>query len=513
MTILQSSINWVITNFEERLGDSYVYGGFYSPTDIQQGCDCSGCAGWVLEALVNTPANMDWQHDVSTESWAFDYTTNAPAAPGTLGPYGTISVGSDPSQLPTDAALWVNIMHGGGGVSSHMNTMLPTGFIMESNGTNGTCTNGTGGADQSNSEWTDHWYLPGPVTADVAPITPTPPPPATPVLYGIDVSNNNFGGPTNPNLSIIPGFVAEVVKESFSWIEAKVSEGSTFTDPTFSTIYEACIANDIICVGYHFVSTDDPAAQAQNFKNSLNGVSVPVMLDWEQGTWAQYEAVWQAFVNIGLTPEWEYIPEWYWQENGSPNLAMGTKLVASDWVNGTGFASAIYPGAGWAGWNAYGGQTPVILQFTNQAQVAGMTLDADAFLGSLSDLQNLLGIGDGFLSDLTTQQQQDVYNGILMLLQAVTGNLNPSLGQFLLPGSPTPIGSDWGPEPNLIDQVNALGTNSSVASLSTQVANVLTAVNNLASAVASLSADFSTTQTGLAVLSKLAELNSLLTSA
>jgi hypothetical protein len=165
VSVLQSSANWVLSAFQARLGDLYVFGGDYSPTVLTQGCDCSYCVGWVLEALTNTPADMSWAHNVSTESWYYDYTNNVPAPPGSTGPYGTIAVASL-ADIPSDAALTINIMHGGGGVSSHMNCVLQ-GIILESNGTFGTCTGGTGGTLSTNPEWTDHWYLPGPIDPDV----------------------------------------------------------------------------------------------------------------------------------------------------------------------------------------------------------------------------------------------------------------------------------------------------------------------------------------------------------
>ena len=152
MTIAQSNVTYIQQVFRARLGDSYVYGGVWSPTDPTQGCDCSGLVGTVLEALTNGPQNMSWDHVVSTESWPYDYDTNTPAAPGTVGPYGTIAVAS-PDDIPASAALTIDIMHGGGGENSHMNCVL-LGEIMESNGDNGTCTNGTGGALPTNPEWT-----------------------------------------------------------------------------------------------------------------------------------------------------------------------------------------------------------------------------------------------------------------------------------------------------------------------------------------------------------------------
>ena len=171
--VLQSSVNWVFWNFLERLGNPYVYGGMYAPALVPQGCDCSGVASWVLQALTLTPPGMpldengNWLHTVSTESWGYDYSTCTPVAPGTVGPYGTVAVASL-VDIPESAALTVDIMHGGGGESSHMQVSL-LGTLMESNGTSGTCTNGTGAYTADATLWTDHWYLPGPIVWDVLP--------------------------------------------------------------------------------------------------------------------------------------------------------------------------------------------------------------------------------------------------------------------------------------------------------------------------------------------------------
>jgi LysM domain len=196
MTVLQSSVNWVIAQAKARLGDEYVYGGVYSPTDLSQGCDCSGVVGWVLEALTK-PNDMSWAHVVSTESWYYDYANNTPAAPGTVGPFGTIAVASL-ADIPADAALTINIMHGGGGEDSHTNCVVPLpgslpyeGVIIESNGDAGSCTNGTGAYLATADLWTDHWYLPGPWTFDVPPgqAPPVPAPGKTyTVVAGDDLS-------------------------------------------------------------------------------------------------------------------------------------------------------------------------------------------------------------------------------------------------------------------------------------------------------------------------------------
>ena len=89
----------------------------------------------------------------------------------------------------------------------------------------------------------------------------------------------------------------------------------------------------------------------------------------------------------------------------------------------------LYPGSRWSGWDPYGGATPVILQFTSQAQVAGLVCDADAFVGTVADLNQLLGIGGtggtggtgGPLMALTDAQQQQLLAAVLDIQAQLRG--------------------------------------------------------------------------------------------
>lgn len=164
MDISPTTAEWMLAFFRIRLGDPYVYGGVWNPADRSVGCDCSGAVGSVLEVLTYGPHNATWEHVVDTEDWHYDYETNTPAAPGTIGPFNTVAVATL-ADIPSDAALTINIMHGGGGQYSHMNCSLE-GVVIESNGSYGTCTTGTGAYPSTSSIWTDHWYLPGPIDVD-----------------------------------------------------------------------------------------------------------------------------------------------------------------------------------------------------------------------------------------------------------------------------------------------------------------------------------------------------------
>lgn len=211
-------------------------------------------------------------------------------------------------------------------------------------------------------------------------------------LYGVDLSNNNWGG--RAPAAIVPT-LDEIVGEGFSFIAHKVSEGNYFRDRYWPTVLSWGRSSGTIIVGYHYVTTDPATQQVGTYLSNVGDPSVPCMLDFEAsgGGIGNFWAVWDAFVAAGVNMRLSYIPHWYWQQIGSPDLSDVIGLVASNYVPGTGYASVLYPGSTAPGWNSYGGATPVILQFTDQAQVAGLICDADAFRGTVAQLHGILGTG------------------------------------------------------------------------------------------------------------------------
>lgn len=381
--ILQSSADWVLANARARLGDPYVYGGVYSPTDTSEGADCSGVVGWVLEALTKGPAHMSWAHNVSTESWYFDYNSNRPAAPGSVGPYGTIAV-ANLADIPADAALTIDIMHGGGGEDSHTNCSLK-GTLIESNGDRGSCTNGTGAYATNASLWTDHWYLPGPLVNDSN---------VVPLFYP-DVSNVNWGGPnfTDAGKQRLLGFLAAAKQTGMAGVQHKVTQGAGFKDPYWPTFRQWCETNNTSWLGYHYVDQSNPDAQAANFVANNGGAWA--MLDFEQGAGniSQFWNVVNAFNNHGVSVSMAYIPNWYWQQIRQPALTYLTSnqisLVSSNYPGGTGIPQHIYTGPSGPGWVSYGGCAPTVWQFTDQALIGGVNVDCNAYLGAGPNLDAL----------------------------------------------------------------------------------------------------------------------------
>ncbi len=180
--------------------------------------------------------------------------------------------------------------------------------------------------------------------------------------------------------------------EGFSGICHKVSEGSYYEDPYWPIVQQWCRHHNLPVIGYHYVTTDDPTAQAHTWAANNGG---PVaMLDWEAngGNLANLAAV-DAFNISCVTVQLGYYPRWYWQQQGGGTLAgLATYLVSSGYPNGSGYASTIYTDSGGntgIGWASYGGATPAAWQFTDQARIARHTVDCNAYQGT--DLRVLFG--------------------------------------------------------------------------------------------------------------------------
>jgi hypothetical protein len=185
-----------------------------------------------------------------------------------------------------------------------------------------------------------------------------------------------------------------------AFVIAKTTEGTYYTDPDFEGWRRQAASLGKPFIWYHFLSGENAHAQAAHTANAVpDHGDLPGMLDAEPAgsfspTLAQMIAYIDAAHDAGLNLRLIYLPRWYWQRIGSPSLTpladRGLALVSSAYPGGTGTPAALYPGDGAAGWQTYGGMTPALYQFTNQATDGGMPLDYNAYRGDLAGLNALL---------------------------------------------------------------------------------------------------------------------------
>lgn len=206
-------------------------------------------------------------------------------------------------------------------------------------------------------------------------------------LFFPDLSNNNWSSDAD-----VTSFLSQLLSSGFAGASHKVTEGNYYSDPYWGVFQNYCQGNGIPYIGYHCLTTDDPTSQVQLYQ--ANGGTKNVMIDHEtfNGQNAdinQFWAVTNAFNAAGINVQLEYLPNWFWGTIGSPDLSSfpgsGILLVSSNYPGGSGYASAIYAGAGGdsgPGWAAYGGCTPTAWQYTDQASIAGKSVDCNAYLGT-----------------------------------------------------------------------------------------------------------------------------------
>lgn len=185
--------------------------------------------------------------------------------------------------------------------------------------------------------------------------------------------------------------IEEIRAEGFDFMACKVSESTTVYDSQdWLRRGKAC---GLLCLGYHYLRPGNEAGQAMVFANQLARAGVPGMLDVESGSGDvnNVRAFLSAAAGFGASVPLLYLPHWYWQQIGSPDLAGLPALWASSYVSASGFASAMYGAVLTSMWNGYGGLNVTVLQFTDKANVAGRQIDADAYQGSRDQLATLLG--------------------------------------------------------------------------------------------------------------------------
>ncbi|MFF0608516.1 glycoside hydrolase family 25 protein [Nocardia tengchongensis] len=246
-------------------------------------------------------------------------------------------------------------------------------------------------------------------------------------IFGIDISNNN-----GPDIDL-----AQVAREGFQFVFAKVSEGDGFVDHTWPAYRDAAHANGLLVAGYHYLRADaDVEAQADLYVSHLGDAATMIDFEADSGDLSTFWAFVNAVNTRGCEINLSYLPRWYWQRIGSPDISNVPGLIQSSYVYGSAPASVLYPGDGTPFWIGFGGKNVDILQFTDAAMVAGHRVDANAFPGTIDQLRALLGLApsttQGVLMALTDAQQADLYEKV----QEIWGQLRgpdglgwPQLGQ------------------------------------------------------------------------------------
>ena len=211
------------------------------------------------------------------------------------------------------------------------------------------------------------------------------------MIYGLDVAGYQ-------HLPDWPRVKAAGISFAFS----KVSQSTNYLNPTWVHNLSGMLGlgAGFMPGAYHFLQQGtDPAAQARYFYSHLGGHAkdLAVALDVETTTGSRPTAsqakAWVAEFKR-LTnghPVIGYLPGWYWQELGRPNLSFFDTLWQSHYVTTSGSPAHIFGSVPASWWGSYGGERVSVLQYTDKASVSGISggVDANAFRGTVADLRAL----------------------------------------------------------------------------------------------------------------------------
>lgn len=206
-----------------------------------------------------------------------------------------------------------------------------------------------------------------------------------PICYGVDLSNHQ------PDINL-----KTIAEEGFEFAILKATEG-TWLDPCFQQHYSAAREAGLHTAAYAYVRSEtSPQEHADALDDVVRAAAgdmgVPICLDIESGSGTDpnhWRAIHDEFTSRGYLVILTYLPRWYWQQVGSPDLADTglPPLWSSHYVEPQrGYASAIYQRAGTGGWCSYGGLLVDLWQFSSEATVAGHAIDVNAYLGDPRDL-------------------------------------------------------------------------------------------------------------------------------
>lgn len=176
---------------------------------------------------------------------------------------------------------------------------------------------------------------------------------------------------------------------------AKASQGTYETDSCYAGFRKQAEAQGALFSPYHFLTDENPAAQAYHHWRTVGAGAPPSMVDVEPygksrpGVSHCLQFV-EEFRKLGGNCWAHYFPEWYWNKVGGDLRLLqraGLALISSNY-------SPIPAGAGWKAYGppgTPGDVKPSVWQYTSaRTDFAGYHTDDNAFLGSLTDLRRLM---------------------------------------------------------------------------------------------------------------------------
>lgn len=187
----------------------------------------------------------------------------------------------------------------------------------------------------------------------------------------------------------VSAFQAGVNLAGAQAVAIKATQGTGYISPTYGNQAANAASHAVPDLAYHFIEHASGAAQADHFFATAG--KTPAMVDCEptfdsHGNYVSMPTIADvcAFVDRlrarGGIIWWVYLPHWWWEVLGSPDLAplreRGLLLWSSAYTSYSDSSSAV-------GWQGYGGMVPLVWQYSESTPFGGLAeVDFSAFRGS-----------------------------------------------------------------------------------------------------------------------------------
>lgn len=208
-------------------------------------------------------------------------------------------------------------------------------------------------------------------------------------IFGVDVSEHQDG------MSL-----QRAAAEGMKFAIVRTTDG-TYRDRCYRSHLEDAEASGLVTAAYHYLrNPSEGTTVRQQVDASLSVMGArkrPVWIDVETSAGLHVNHIRECkrlfeTAGVRVIGAYSYVP--YWEGRISPgepdSHEFGAFWVAAYGANRRGAPSEIYPGDGHAQWTyPLGNQKPSLWQFGSEAQVAGFTVDINAFKGTKDQLRAL----------------------------------------------------------------------------------------------------------------------------
>lgn len=176
----------------------------------------------------------------------------------------------------------------------------------------------------------------------------------------------------------------------------KATEGGSFVDPSYAEVASTARQKGIpFCAMHYQEAVSSVESELANITRTVTkDTAIVIDVEKNSGDPVHTFNLVRALTAAGYHVPFTYLPEWYWEQIGKPDLSTLPPLWASHYVSGKGDPKQLFKGVPISWWNGYGGNAPMLLQFTRSGSLPGGTMgDFSLFNGTREQFARFLDPG------------------------------------------------------------------------------------------------------------------------